>query len=643
MAPAPFQIGLFQLGAQAWLNPQFVAQSAQVSNLVQDGIIHPDYYFRFQQTAQNIFVEMAGWGNLVQGVSPLFRPNFGKELESLLAKQKRDPFYRVLSYLEESPSGLTDERMRRIADAVGPLLPKSDEVSISFRKNIASATSADELEAAIELLETDFPLKGPLFHRYASTPDRRQKMKEAQKRARELIRGRPVASMDDPFEVMAVLLVLGKVLKKKNLTVEAVRKIIEGARIPDRSPGVCFAPFSFSTTLQKPVYEVIDKGQLKKDVDQLRTISNLTAWIEGIQQALREWETQAPRRDRKPERIRYTLSILEGLKNDPDLEMEHAYPTLAQVVFILNNILERMVEMIRGRTDDLMATRPERDLAEVRKRAVHEYGDSFGKFLRLFARWQYWESPYGHRNAIRFDKNSAAEETVSALVQLYEFYTEHLEEAMAHFFKGDLFPFPSSITTVVNRLDKWLKHVMEGGAVRLELLPGIGKLDLFYGYMSENCLAKESWAMHGMKDRSFVPYRIVVNEQWVGCVQTFTRVVKIKGEKRKFLIVSGVDPQMDFFVNPISFLNGLEEGLWKIAKQGGYDLVVVPAKDFAQSSRRAYLRKEFKRYTEKIRIDEPVGFPQIGVHEDGRPIYYHNETYGEAKHDEFLVFRNPNP
>lgn len=557
----------------------------------------------------------------------------GDEMDPAVMKNVSAVITMVTNRIHQLASGLFDPSKFEGLKTADEIVDKA----VQLRKeldNMAGLELRDLLRPVNELKEAGFPLTGELFTQYAAASDRLQKMEWTRQRTRELAAGATLGSMDDPFEVIAVLRLLGE----RRPLFSATLSILEQAEIPARSPDVYFAPFTIpAVPLTKPYFTVANKGLLAKYVQELHNVGTL----HGLVKTLKNFTGSRKARQAIQQHLDEleTLSVPDVSINTPFTERLHNV-AVNKVIEILDLIEEKLRRWLQERTKKLLKDRNGWDFERALEQAIMEIDIYLNNISIAKCCWQ--DDLY--EDIGMFDKEDASqEETYRILDRLSEFYRFSYKTGTMYF----IFP-PRSSAKVLEELDK-INHnktmLQETGETKdITLSPVVGKLAAFYGYLSENSLARSDWAIHAMRDTGFVPYFMVVDGEVQGVVQTFTKVVNINGVKKKILIVTGVDPQLRLTPDPSTFMKGLEEGFWKIAAAGGYDLVVVPALDFAQSSRRALLRREFNRYTEKIRIDKPVGFPRVGVHEDGRPIYYHNEVHGEAKHQNFLVFRSsPSP
>lgn len=547
---------------------------------------------------------------------------------------ERESFFLRENYPPRTPYTILGRFMgekQALIGRVGKLVFQRSRAQLtSFGQNILDSSTEEELAAAVELFEAGFSLEGDLFLKYTSTPDRRSRLEEAREiRARELAQGETLGDMTDPFEVIAAFPVFGR-----TPFLFTALDIVRKTEIPNRSEGVYYRPFTFSVRLVKPFYDVANKGTLEK----LKHLTLEGRPIAGLKRVVLNFEGSRS----AYQRIAHLLQGVSKLKEEGPSEESvfDRYREIETSMRIVQNILIALKSWVDERTDELIRSDIRLDFEEVEARVCREIEKYVLKLLIILTRWRKPVEELAQALS-RFGKEHATEEeTYVVLDRLSEFYNVYLPETEQGLLAG-VFPLGSrfsslpSLDAVRKKLEAMNENKQQaiGEIVEIVLVPGTGKLDVFYGYMSENCLAKPEWAVHAMSDPDFVPYRMVVGGKWRGVVQTFTKNVTIGGEKKKILIVTGVDPQLNLTPSPEEFLRGLEKGFWEIAREGGYDLVVVPALEFAQSSRRALLRTAFKRYREEVEIDAPVSFPKIGENSDGSPKYYN-----DVEHRKFLVF-----
>lgn len=222
--------------------------------------------------------------------------------------------------------------------------------------------------------------------------------------------------------------------------------------------------------------------------------------------------------------------------------------------------------------------------------------------------------------AILGNEQPDGEATVKALDVLNDFYREVIRTrqdvniqmiargVLPQRMEPDtLFDFPPAL----REIDRTAPQT-EGEQHFLNFVPSKNWIDAFFAYAARNCIATPDYAIYTMQDERFLPIRIMLGSRWVGSIMTFTfQNIGEPGQRfQKALVITGIDPQESY--QPKPFLDNLLENMIRIAKENGYDAILVPENAGAQSSRR-FLEEEIRsRNWLRLTLDTPVGFPKKG-------------------------------
>lgn len=520
---------------------------------------------------------------------PRFKIHFKLALNEVLSKQRIFSFEQLAKDIKEMGPGLhgvdanvfdsltlfVDGKWKINRRQISPIrwgLLKGDAVlNRAFFQNVNMNTTPQQVETAILLLHAGYPLTGKVFKTFCQYDRHRQDKLVASvpKRAKELMRGAsPGLFFDDAKEIMAIT----EALNGRAPTQREMLWILQQAHIAPKSPDVFLKSFHFTATTQEIVHGRVHLGVLEEYVSVLRDIGTperLHTWLTG-------WIKQA--KSGKWRKDRGILKSALKIYGDPLDEGNSV------------NFLETLLKTASNNLD------------------ITKGFSETGILLAAYT-WYHHATPHMREAILAFHKSAPAENVVEALYALIDFYGDMFHESFRKFFGLKPPLYWKFFKQAEGRLQKEREKIdlKKGSAVKITLLPSRNDLDAFFGHMADNCLAREKgYALHALSNPHFAPYRLLLNGQWRGMVLTYTF---FEGAD-KVLVVSGIDPQTDVHLNPKEFMDGIQAGFEKVARSGGYSLVVIPREPVGQSSRRAFLHPEIQdRYKKPFTASIPISFP----------------------------------
>lgn len=228
----------------------------------------------------------------------------------------------------------------------------------------------------------------------------------------------------------------------------------------------------------------------------------------------------------------------------------------------------------------------------------------------------------------RFRPTLPFDEIVTSLQALHEFYADTIPEVTRRYF-GEGFQLPGGpLKKAVRFLQRELDKLqwVDSKKVRLRILPSHSRLDGFHPHMGDrNCLmVNPNYVRYSLTDPRFLPHRILVEGEapenaWQGGIFHITTVINGK----KSMLLCGLDPRLGLKVNPAEFLDGLEKGFGEIAREGGYDQILIHT--FEGSSRKGTIQREIDaRYGQNNNVlviaeEDAIGFPFRVPYSEGHP------------------------
>lgn len=478
------------------------------------------------------------------------------------------------------------------------------EVIGAFLQNIFPELSEEDFAAALELLEAGIPLKGGLFRTYAKTPQRLRKINRIQKRATELEQGDDLQSLEDPFEILAAYEVIRNVKNEKNesLSLDEVVRIMQlvWTNYVPPSTSIFSARIKFRVPMLSWRFgEKVDRKTLGELVETLRVISD----IENVELIVREI---AMKIDLKPE--------LQGI--------------IGRV-----NILE-MVEVLI----EVILTERVAD-GTIKMRSITQLERTYLYYLFLISTWHAREAGIElsteledvRKDLLRYHLKASEQEGMDALRAIGRFYEilhERLQRSCG----------PKMMPSYFLKIKKWIEHALARAekiesdkVMEVTVKPCRTIMDVFLGYVTDNCLGRPDYAQYFLSEEGFMPYRILVNGKWRGSLMTFTKVF---GNEEKYLVLTGIDPQRDLKINPSVFIEKLLGAFQRFIKTNDqdnrYDEILFPKLTGTQSSRQGLIPPEIEKRCELERVFFfPWGFPRRGPDYSAHPFYY--------EHRDFLV------
>lgn len=489
----------------------------------------------------------------------------------------------LIKYREHQPAN--DVLLLHLREA---LMNSPEEPLRAFFGNFDLYLQTDFGNRTVELFLRGYALSGQMYLGYLRDETRCPKFGDIEKRVRELTLGAPPGSLEDPLEWMATL----KLFHDLPLSPYFLRFVLENAAVTELGEDVAFSPFEFEATQESlSIHNEIDKELIRTHVKKIMDVADVDQWTKKF---LLEYDSQLPR-------------------------VVHA-----DVLGFFGATNKEEVLRAAEKLENKMAL----DFIETMVRAMAQKGKWNKEVLEsmLFALTWHRE-PVVKMPLRRYSNQRPASEIVQALEALYEFYSDHFPRLVQRYF-GDLGPERKFIVQTQNNLgaihQRLERRVL--GRVKVTLLPSRSKLDAFFGYVAQDCLATEEYALHALLDPTFVPYRLLIGDEWRGTVMTFSATV----DGKKLLIVTGINPRLDVTLNPAELVDGIIQGLKGIGQKGHYDLLLIPAHPGTQSSRRAFICPEIKvRFKTRFRIPEGLNFPRRGRGNDPQDYY--------GNHKDFLV------
>lgn len=243
---------------------------------------------------------------------------------------------------------------------------------------------------------------------------------------------------------------------------------------------------------------------------------------------------------------------------------------------------------------------------------------------------------------LSFRPTAPFDDVVAGLMALHDFYAEQVANEAAHYFgKGFRLPGKFLGRAADLLLDEVTKvQWMDSERAEVSIVPSRNLLDAFHASMGgRNCLLGYGFTIHSLTDPRFLPHRILLHGQkpgktWKGGIYQMT----IRARGLKIMILSGIDPQRGFNVNPGEFMAGLERNFRQIANEGDYDLILID--EIEGSSRKGTMLREIReRYPERFELspEEAVGFPVKEPVVDGVPPQPHETKKFYMAHRHFRV------
>lgn len=243
---------------------------------------------------------------------------------------------------------------------------------------------------------------------------------------------------------------------------------------------------------------------------------------------------------------------------------------------------------------------------------------------------------------LSFRATAPFDDVVAGLKALHNFYAELIPNRAAHHFGIWFLPPGKFFKRADELLQRELAKIewMDYERVRMTIVPSRDVLDGFHAYMGDRfCLSSDDFIKNSLTDPRFVPYRMLLHgprpsETWKGGIYQMT----VRARGLKLMILSGIDPQMGFNVNPGELMDELEYHFKEMAQDGDYDLMLVD--EIEGSSRKGTMLREIReRYPDRLELspEEAVGFPVKVPVVDGVPPGPHETDKFYMAHRHFRV------
>lgn len=519
---------------------------------------------------------------------------------------------------------------------------RSPEANRLFRLNFDPSNDSDETwEAALEILESDLPITGPLFERYAVTSDRLGKWRAVESRMIELVhkRGTP-ADLSDPFDMIAIMRILGTPKYAPSDPSSTFSQMV----IAPLAPFVPMPQEPLTLSVSKQRYsvppdvnihavlgplisEMMQAQPLEVLLQSLLARKNIPNFTRPVKEILNECaallDVHFQNMQLPPLELPTEINIkwMKQFFKPPQTEIENR-----QKPFALQ-VLAKLLVRYWPQDESLRQSRAFHQLILSGVQAL------MSEPARLVA-------DFDARYPSAKRKAAPLEEKVGLLFALHMLYTEGVEILLG----GKESPL-SKIENAKDELKQIYDKIRVGEAtedeeVAISLIPGREPLDAFSAFFGRTCLhtqwdIQKRFLQYGLAQPGFLPWRFVVGDHIRGTMMTNHFEVLHEGKKRKIMILHGIEPHAEMNLHPDDFIEKLESIFLKIAKEGGYDFVLLPESGGMQSNQKLTFRAAMhRRYSRSWVLSEEQGlrFPQLGPGD--KPEDYYNP---EILHTQFLV------
>lgn len=506
------------------------------------------------------------------------------------------PSYSIFEDLLKLPAAAPSILLR----VAGTLFSAGYSCKEAFGENIKHVSTSEELEAAVELLESGLAIQGALFKEYAlhSFEERQTLRRNMELRVQQFALGEDPKSLDNLDDVMGFL----KILNHPSLDVERTKRLWASLMDSPARSNIDGNSFSVETILlPQDLHHTMNKGRLLE---------------------LAKMVQDRVGRDEITNMIRKNVSVLsEAEKNEIEGLLQSGE----------NEFEEKVVPFLRKLLQSGGTRISKNDMIS----------------LLMALAWRKTEMEDVREGILNFTDVQVSSQIIynallslKALFKLVAKVAKEFQEVIGKpFIPRQLINWRIFLHQEFKKVQKLIR---EGGEkVGLQLVPSRKKMDAFHPFIADNCLSEDDgFTVQALAQPEFLLYRIMLNGEWIGVVQTYTierRTRQLGMDKEKILVVSGIDPNPNYVLEAESFVKGVLQGFQEIARRHGYDMVVVPAVEGMMSSRRTSLVPEIKRHCrELVHLTKPFGFPRKGAGD------YPTSFYKDRKQWEFYVVANLN-
>ncbi|MBF0104888.1 MAG: hypothetical protein HQM16_06130 [Deltaproteobacteria bacterium] len=495
--------------------------------------------------------------------------------------------------------------------------------------------------------------------------------KAVEERARELVMGKPLqlTGVDETRYAVEVA-AAGRALHHPAHDLRHLEARVAASSRADLLPSVHSRPFSFDVSVLTPAQQVIDVGLIEEYRKPLAELSTFQAQVEWLCGLMENTGTIGSR----PVRVVVESFLREVRATDINFYFTTHEPEFYALIDT----------MLRALAHDTNAIARDQTMAK----------------LLLIKAVQVCAGEASLDTVRNFRPTMPYSAVVKGLSDLHEIYAYIVKDVAARYFGPD-FKMPGKfLGQAALKLEREFKKIdwlhCEIERVRITILPCREELDRFHAVAGDRmCLMGDpQYEHHSLTDPRFDPHRVLVqpyqthrgpliqdliagkvgnlapnatlwnllrlasdpqnlhakntapgagyvelydapaSETWRGGIYQMT--VHHKG--LKIMILFGIDPRTDFFVNPAEFMDGLEKGFAEIAKEGGYDLVLTHG--YEGSSRKGtILREILARYPEVFEFppEDAIGFPLKAPYPNRPPRADEGEMFYRAFSSDFRV------
>lgn len=462
-------------------------------------------------------------------------------------------------------------------------------------RRLGPSISADHIDAVIDAVDAGLTLNGAEFKQFQALDNRRTVTTQIATRRQELLSGARLGDIEDVVNRLAVRSLVGD-----RVSSDKVDTILSGAHVAPQDPRVYARPFASQVKIAKAVHANINRGVMRDyiaPIDRIRTRAQLATWLRTL---------VVNSRGLGLKHLRSTMIRTLGLPKYADL-------TQAGDKVTSHNAMELLHAIVKT-------------LGKDPQRAV---GIQVLPQIMIAWAWHHPGNVHLRTQINALSQNMSAQEIENSLGALLEFYSDVMPDAVRAV-APKLHSAQNFLNNAERRLRQELARIekLEESNETITFFPSRDRLDALFPFIAENCLSWSlDYALHAMRDGLFMPYRNVMQGQWVGEILTLTGF----DQGLKLLMMPGIEPGTNLTVDPDSYLDAVDQGFYAVGLEGAYDLVLLPKDRYAQTSRTATIGPALrKRYTQPFRTRRAFGFPQRDV--EGMQHY--------ARHRDFLIMHD---
>lgn len=537
----------------------------------------------------------------------------------------------------DKPSVISDEDFLRIREV---LLKGNPRVTRFFVRSVCFRSSPGEGMAALELAERGWFLEEGLFWDYTRDPHREEKLGKLEDSVLELLEGRRNPNLEDPFDLLALLAGI-------RIWNREIEEVLEKVVIPPAESGLEDVDETFEVMLQqRSAHENLGKDEISTKI---REIHRYRYFTEVLAKILSEFKSL-------PLKVQELVTKQFQADSGESFAEQAANMMEEEAKIISMDILKEMIKIKKWH--------PKMMEILILAITLNKQEESVQRAVSQLA---------------SYHDETSAENVIKTLYAIEDFFTEHVKNTWEEYFPDKALP-----SSFLKGLRPLLKRVRINNIapVRVRIRAERDPLGALSFYVADNCLARPDYAIYNMQDPGYVPLRLLIEGEeavrqffedrikpemsddkilairkeltdalraqdrhlpwrWRGIIQTYSRRADIRDagwktwENKKILIVAGIDPQLDLYVDGGELIQKLREMFLRLAAEKGYDMVVIPYPEGMQSSRRIFVIPEINKILWMkpiIRVKNAIGFPRKGGGESDKAFYH------DQKQDKFIVF-----